>query len=941
MRHRASVRYLRFLVAAILLGSCALPGPPDKKTGQDPDSEYPPIDPNEKYFKPGPPLATADTDELAQRFDYHQRVIDEHHYSYTLRDGPMTHFELEEITGFVQPPDVGEDKPSQVDVAADLELPDRWDWREQGVGVMEARSQGSCGSCWAFGSTAVVESAIASLDQQIVNLSEQHVLDCSGKGSCGGGWWAYNLFLSPGAVYEQDYPYKAYKQYCKQNLEHHYTIESWHTLPSGNIEQMKAAIYKYGSVGVTMSVCGSIPGYGGGVYDSTECNYYSTNHIVTLVGWDDTVLHNSGHGVWIMRNSWGTSWGENGYARWAYGMARMEENPTYVIYEPLDPTDTDEDGVIDLRDNCKEVENPDQRDSDHDGVGDACDDQFDPFEQVIPLTDDASRKVELGFAFPFFGTSYLEVYVNSDGNLTFVSPDDATVPRDKARFLTGSPRIAALYADLNPSFAGTVSIGKTDPDSLFVRYDQVRRYDKSGSGTVTVTLRSSGDITFDYGDVSGQAYVVGVSRGGAGNMAGEADLVGTMSTNGTNAVYQVFGSGNPFDLAHSSITFTPGDGPTPPPAETVIGLGDDDSTAVPIGFPFPFFGQTYSTVNVNSDGNLTFGQGDKASTKRDENRFLTGAPRIGALFADLDPSRGGAVTFQQTDPATLTIRYKSVHLYGKSARSSVTVVLRDSGEIDLSFGQVAGSSYIVGISKGGAGNTGGEQHLATLGSPISYAGTYTIYQQFGPSQPFDLGGKTLTFTPDDGIAPPPPPPQEHFLSIGDDDSAPVPIGFDFPFYGQTYQTVHVNSDGNLTLGVSDGVTAKRNEERFLTGAPRIAVLFADLDPSAGGAVSYLYPVPNTVTIRYTAVPFWGTSSSNTASVTLAATGTVTLEYGSVGLSSAIIGVSQGGPGNSAAAMDLAGLMNGTWIYGSSGAVHAIYNSSDPFSLAGTSVTFYP
>ncbi len=933
------------LATTILLTSCAINGPPPDEE-QDADGVtvpgFPPIDPTEKYFKPGPPLATGDAQELQARFDYHQQVIDAHHYSYTLRENEMSHFELAEITGFEQPDDVGDEKPPEGQKAWDVNLPPKWDWREQGNGLPEARSQGSCGSCWAFGSTAAIEGAIAAFDGQLVNLSEQHVLDCSGKGSCGGGWWAYNLFLSPGAVMEQDYPYQAHDQYCKQNLSHHYTIESWHTVQSGDIEAMKAAIYQYGTIGVTMSVCGSIPGYGGGVYDSNECNYHSTNHIVALVGWDDTVQHNSGSGVWFMRNSWGKNWGNNGYGTFAYGKAKLEEYPTYVIYKPIDPTDTDNDGVIDLYDNCINDVNPDQKDNDSDGIGDICDPQFDSFEKPITLTDDDSHKLELGFTFPFYGTGYPELYVNSDGNITFVSSDDATSPRDQARFLTGAPRIAAVFADLNPSASGTVSWGKPDPDTAFIKWDKVKRYDGGGYVTVTVTLHAAGDITLDWGDVSGSQYVVGVSKGGSGNNGPASNLLGgTFSYTGTNAVYEVFNSANPLDLAYQSVTFTPGNGPAPPPSETVISVSDDDSASIPLGFSFPFFGQSYTSVYVNSDGNLTFGQGDKVSAPRDHNRFMTGAPRIAPLFADLDPSKGGAITVQQTDSGSLTIRYKVVPLYGKSSTSTVTVVLHESGLIDFTYGQVSGSAYIVGISSGGSSNSGAEQPLASLGQPIGFSGTTTIYQQFGDPEPFNLMGKTISFSPDGGVEPPPPPPQEIYLSIGDDDDTNIPLGFSFPFSGQQYQNVWVNSDGNLTLGMGDGVTAKRTVERFLNGAPRIAVLYADLDPSAGGAVSYRHDDPTSVTISYTAVPIWGAGGSNTARVTLAESGAITLAYDSVSLPTAIIGVSQGGQGNTVSPMDLVAMMGGSWSVGNGGGVFGITNSSDPFNLAGQSVTFLP
>ncbi|MBW2523773.1 MAG: hypothetical protein JRI23_06340 [Deltaproteobacteria bacterium] len=939
MRRRA----LALGLGALLAASCALPGP--NKTSRGEDDGFPPIDPAIKYFKPGPPLATYDSQELERRFDYHQRVIDSYGLSYTIGPNDVTTSELQEITGYTQPDDVGEDKPVRVPTAWDVNLPARWDWREQGVGVPTPRHQGSCGSCWAFGSTAVVESAIAALDGQIVDLSDQYVLDCSGKGSCGGGWWAYNLFVQPGAVLEQDYPYKAYKQYCQQGHEKHHTIESWHSLPSSDPDLMKAAIFQHGSIGVTMSVCGSIPGFRNGVYDSTECNYWRTNHIVTLVGWDDDVVHSKGKGAWILRNSWGTSWGDGGYGLFAYGMARVGESSTYVVYEPQDPTDTDGDGIRDVLDNCDQVVNPDQLDSDQDGEGDACDGQFDPFEKTLSLSDDASHKLALGFAFPFFGTSYAEVHVNSDGNLTFVSADDATAARDKQRFLTGAPRIAALYADLNPGAAGTVRWGKPDPETVYVEYEQVKRYDNRGYGTVRVTLRPKGDITLDFGDVSGPGYVVGVSAGGAGNSAPESDLAGNVSVSGTTAVYQVFSSS--FDLAHQSITFTQGAGPAPPPPpdETVVQLGDDDSTAVPIGFEFPFFGQKYSTVYVNSDGNLTFGAGDEASTQRSEGRFLTGLPRIAALFADLDPSRGGAVSYAHDVPGAVEVRYGSIPLYGKTAKSSVTVRLFESGLIELDYGQVSGSSYVVGISRGGSGNAGSSQQLAALGQPIPYGGTETIYQVFGTTQPFDLIGKTISFAPDGtpgpDPGPAPPPPSETFLTLGDDDSAAIPIGFGFPFYGQTYQTAHVNSDGNVTFSMGDSASAKRDSARMLAGAPRIALLYSDLDPSSAGSVSYRSDAADELTISYRAVPVWSAGGGNTAHLTLTASGEFTIDFESVTLSSAIIGVSRGGQGNQGLPVNVPMLMSNGWVYHHVGAVYAIYQSGDPFGLTGRSVTFYP
>src|SRR5687767_13056392 len=108
---------------------------------------------------------------------------------------------------------------------------------------------------------------------------------------------------------------------------------------------------------------------------------------------------------------------------------------------------------------------------------------------------------------------------------------------------------------------------------------------------------------------------------------------------------------NPFDLANAGVRFEPaGDGYniTTTAAEfrgtlgRAVTLGDDDSTpAQTLAFPFQFYGRRFTSLFINSDGNLTFEEADNASTARSLNRVASGAPRIAAFFADLDPSVGG------------------------------------------------------------------------------------------------------------------------------------------------------------------------------------------------------------------------------------------------------------------------------------------------------------
>ncbi len=441
---------------------------------------------------------------------------------------------------------------------------------------------------------------------------------------------------------------------------------------------------------------------------------------------------------------------------------------------------------------------------------------------------------------------------------------------------------------------------------------------------------------------------------------------GAVGYGGLSALYTVFGNGETFDLANQTITFTAEGGPPPRPAETALALGDDATAEVALGFRFPFAGQTFDRVFVNSDGNVTFGAADAKAAARDRARFLTGAPRIAPLFADLDPSKGGSVTYQPGDAGTMTIRYKAVRLFQGAGTSTASITLKADGGVEIAYGQVAPGSYLAGISRGGAGIAALPQSLASLPSPISLQAQGAYFQEFTQAQPFALTGRTLVFAagaappvpdapdaPDDAPVPPedvapeppddpapPPPADAEYLSLGDDAAVRVPLGFDFPFFGRRWDAVFVNADGNLTFGQGDVSTQPRNVGRFLVGLPRIAALYADLDPSTGGTVSH-HPVGDDgIVITYTAVPGWNGDAGNTVSIELRADGSITVTFSDVGVSTAVIGVSRGGAGNSGPRRTLDGLSAAPVRYTGNGAVFTEYGSAAG-GLSGRTVTFTP
>jgi hypothetical protein len=129
-------------------------------------------------------------------------------------------------------------------------------------------------------------------------------------------------------------------------------------------------------------------------------------------------------------------------------------------------------------------------------------------------------------------------------------------------------------------------------------------------------------------------------------------------------------------------------------------LTDDDSAAEAIPFSFPYYGRSFSSLFVNSDGNLTFEEADSASTQRGFTRMLGGPPRISPFFADLDPSTGGRV-FVQGGPDAFTVTWCGVRGFDSEQTTTVQAALLPSGAIEIRFGpEVSLTDAIVAISPG-------------------------------------------------------------------------------------------------------------------------------------------------------------------------------------------------------------------------------------------------
>jgi hypothetical protein len=169
---------------------------------------------------------------------------------------------------------------------------------------------------------------------------------------------------------------------------------------------------------------------------------------------------------------------------------------------------------------------------------------------------------------------------------------------------------------------------------------------------------------------------------------------------------------NPFDLANSGVRFEPNGGSYVvsaagsefrTPLGRAITLGDDDTSTQTLTTPLTFYGRRFTSLFINSDGNVTFDEGDNASTTRGLARLTGGPPRIAPFFADLDPSARGRVFFNAT-PDTVTVTWCAVPGFELEETVTAQVVVQSSGAIELRFGATDLGNGIVALSPGATGS---------------------------------------------------------------------------------------------------------------------------------------------------------------------------------------------------------------------------------------------
>lgn len=508
-----------------------------------------------------------------------------------------------------------------------------------------------------------------------------------------------------------------------------------------------------------------------------------------------------------------------------------------------------------------------------------------PEDTPLPVGDDGFAEIFPPFRIDFCGETYDSFFINANGNITLGSGSGIFSESVPALLLT-QPRIAGWWDDLNPSAGGTVSyhIDKFFffPKSVTITWENVPEFSATGSNTFSITIEPSlafglfflpgSEFGMDYGSMTSVDGIAGYSCG-----------VGVTSEFET-----------PVDL--SAI---PGK------------IHTNHDTAI-----FEQF--TTTSPNDLAGGDLDFRGtvGFRDRFEPNNHRFL--ARKVTLPFNTADTSK-----FTEIRPDGHDVDYFRFKL--NAGETLIAEVL--TGQLDTVMGlferfsgtQLAFNDDANGLLSRIIYEAPSNMEVALA---ISTFGDEDFDGDGGAGQAryvldvFTINGSLLT--------------------LGDDDFVEVPLPFSFPYQGSSYNSVFVNSNGNLSFTAGD-TEFLENVTDFLNGPPRIAMLWDDFSPNQGGLI-VLNTSANEATISFLNVPEFLAGNSSSFAATLHDSGDIDVVYGNVAALDGIVGVTEG---NGVLAPTVVDFSAGGGPFSATGTTYQQFTSLDPFDLSNMTLLFVP
>jgi hypothetical protein len=547
----------------------------------------------------------------------------------------------------------------------------------------------------------------------------------------------------------------------------------------------------------------------------------------------------------------------------------------------------------------------------------------------ITLTDDgSSAAITPSQAVSLYGVNYPSFFVNANGNITFDAADgdfDETVAEHFE-----SPRVAALYDDLNPSQGGAVSRKET-ADRVAVTWQNVPQHSAGDSNSFQIELYFDGRVAITYLAVAANDGLVGLSAG-EDTPAGFAEsdlsafggcLSGTGEVTLDSDVYSCSDVVNiqvtDADLQGTvslgvDVETTGGDFETVTllemPANSGIFLG---SIATLEGVAIPgsvvalevMDGETITVTYVDAEDDLGNMNVDVVATA------LTDcvAPVIANVAVSNVLARGATVTFETDESAVGTVNFGEICLTFSDSQSGPATLTHS---IELT-GLTPDTTYFFEVmAEDAAGNASTDNNGAfcySFTTPEAQNIFWTEQFTGGGADDFDLDGQTLTLRPDGSInfyfgcvesasGFPTDPAGGADLVVEDDGSVEVVLtNGTVSVYGQTSASIFVGGNGYITFEENAGAgTASETFDNHFA-LTRVSGFYEDLNPEAGGTIS-VKETADRVAVTWQNVPEFesgrGGTGSHSFQVEMFFDGTIAITWQGVSQTDALVGVSAGG-----------------------------------------------